>query len=281
MEKISVYNYFDYCDYLQDYYDQQKSLDKSFSHRKFLQKVGISGSVYLYRILKRERILTLKYADNFSKVLDHNTREARYFKTLIRFQNEKKQAQKEKYLRQLLSLRYTKEEFKLKDKKLKFYEKWYYAPVRELVVCLDFKDDYNKLANFIRPRITPDQAESAVRFLLSNGFIKKDQNGKYVHTDSVITTGPEVDSSFVLKYHKNNLLQCAEIFDAFSEEERDISSVTLSVSKKTFKNIKEEIRGFRKRLLHLATQDEEPELTCLVAFQLLPRSKFGKSGENV
>jgi len=278
MKKLNIYNYFDYRDYLEEYYNLQKSLDKRFSHRTFLKKAGITGSVYLYRILKGERALSAKQIPNFNQALGHNPREGRYFRLLVLFQNEKKDLLKEEYLRELLSLRQSRQEFKLEDEKLKFYSKWYYAVIRELAVCLDFKDDFKTLANHVRPRIGPDQAEGAVKYLVNNGFIKKDAKGKYAHVDPIITTGPEVNSPIVLKYHKDNLLQCAEVLDFFNEKERDISSLTMSVSRKTYKTIKEEIKSFRKRLLTLATRDENPELACLVGFQLLPRSKVRQTG---
>jgi uncharacterized protein (TIGR02147 family) len=271
--KIKIFNYFDYCEYLTDFYNLKKSTDSSFSHRSFLKKAGISGSVYLQRILKGERKLSVKFIPNFNTALEHTPKEAKYFQLLVQFQNEKKPSVKEEFLRQLLSLRHTQKEYIIEDKKLNFYDKWYYPVIRELVTFLDFKDDYRKLARVVQPKISPVQAEGAVKYLLKNGFIKKNDHGRYSHVKPVITTGPNVQSTKVIKYHKNNLMLCADALEEIPREERDISSITLSVSNQTYENIKDEIRNLRKRLLQIAKKDPNPERVCLVGFQLVPRTK--------
>ncbi|MBN2037442.1 MAG: TIGR02147 family protein, partial [Chitinispirillaceae bacterium] len=69
--------------------------------------------------------------------------------------------------------------------------------------------------------------------------------------------------------------QSMEALDTVDLELRDISSVTLSVSRKTYAAIKKEIQDFRKRLLVMAQEDANPEVVCLAGFQLIPRSPMG------
>jgi uncharacterized protein (TIGR02147 family) len=110
-------------------------------------------------------------------------------------------------------------------------------------------------------------------YLEQNGFIEKDARGRYRQTDSVITTGPEVKSALMAHYHKKTILQSAQAIDEIPSKDRDISSVTMSVSKQTYLEIKKEIQDFRKRLLSLARNDKNPEMVCFAGFQLVPKSK--------
>jgi uncharacterized protein (TIGR02147 family) len=271
---IDIFKYLDYRDYLQEVYNCLKKSRKGFSYRSFAKQACIPSPNYLFRVLQGSRNLTDNYCPHICTALDLSPDEARYFVALVNFNNEKKPEKKEESLRRLLMLRHTRGEFRLEDKKLKFFAKWYYPIIRELVIVLDFKEDYNLLARSCIPRITAVQAENAVRYLLSNGFIKRDESGKYIQTDPVITTGAEVNSVFLRKYHRQTITQCADALDSVKLFERDISSLTMSVSKKTFQDIKIEIQEFRKRLLALAKKDTNPELVCFTGFQLVPRSEI-------
>jgi uncharacterized protein (TIGR02147 family) len=272
--RIDVFKYLDYRDYLLEMYDTLKKSQKGFSYRSFAKQASIPSPNYLFRVLKGTRNLTENYCPNICDALFLKPDEAKYFEALVNFNNEKNPEKKEESLRRLLMLRHSRGEFRLQDKKLKFFAKWYYPIIRELVIVLDFMGDFNLLARSCVPRITAVQAENAVKYLLANGFVKKDEHGKYIQSEPVITTGAEVNSIFLRKYHRSTLQQCADALDSVKLRERDISSLTLSVSRKTFQDIKTEIQEFRKRLLTLAKQDANPELVCFAGFQLIPRSEI-------
>jgi uncharacterized protein (TIGR02147 family) len=269
-----IYNYFDYREYLRTVYYQRKKASLGFSHRLFSREAGISSPNYLFRVLKGDRNLTGDYCSKFCRALRLNRNEARYFNTLVQFNVEKVVDKKEKLLRNLLALRYRRGIFRLDDKKLQFFSKWYYPVIRELAVLIDCKEDYNLLARHCVPRITAQQAGNALGYLLKTGFLKKDKAGRYFRTEPVISSGDEVKSTVLRNYHRQTLAQSIGALDTVDLENRDVSSLTLSVSRKTYFTIKKEIQDFRKRLLSMAREDTNPEMVCLAGFQLIPRSKM-------
>lgn len=283
-QKVDIFNFFDYSEYLQAVYDWRKEHEEGFSHRRFSQEAGIKSPNYLLRVLKGERTLSEGYCKKFCNALGLQKNEARYFSTLVLFNNETEVTRKETLLRSLLSLRYRRGIHRIDDKKLQFFSKWYYPVIRELATILNFKDDYNLLARYCIPRITAQQAENAVSYLLKNGFLKTDESGKLFRTDPVISSGDEVSSTILRNYHKQTLTQSIEALNTIEKEDRDISSLTMCVSRKTYSVIKKEIQDFRKRLLQIAKEDDNPEIVCYTGFQLLPRSnaisKKQQQGEN-
>ncbi len=271
---IDIFDYFDYREYLQMEYAWRKEYQPGFSHRLFSEQAGISSPNYLFRILKGERTLTADYVEKFTKALNLSHNESSYFSTLVQFNNERNTCEKEMLLRTLLSLRYRRSIHRIDDKKLQFFSKWYYPVIRELAVISEWKNDFNTLARHCYPRITAQQAKDAVAYLLKTEFLKQDSGGKYLRTEPVITSGDEVKSTVLRNYHRQTLTQCIDALDEVDVEDRDISSLTLSVSRKTYAIIKKEIQDFRKRLLVLAKEDKNPEMVCLTGFQLIPRSKM-------
>ena len=274
LKTVDIYNYFDYREYLRAAFLWRKQEIKGFSHRLFSREAGIASPNYLLRVLKGTRNLGSGYVAKFCRALGLHRNETRYFTTLVSFNSENNIDKKEKLLRDLLSLRCRRGIFKIDDKKLRFFGKWYYPVIRELAVILDCRDDFNLLARNCVPRITSQQAKNAVGYLLKNGFLKKDAGGRYVRTEPVISSGDEVRSTVLRNYHRQTLAQSIEALDKVDLENRDISSLTLSVSRKTYFLLKKEIQEFRKRLLGLAREDAGPEMVCLAGFQLIPRSKI-------
>jgi uncharacterized protein (TIGR02147 family) len=274
MKEIDIFNYFDYREYLRDIFAVYKKGQKGFSFRSFAEDSGIKSPTYMNRVINGSRNLSEKYFPNICEYFQLTAAQARYFKTLVDFSNTKDPAQKETVLKKILTLRYSKGEYKIEDKKLHFYSKWYYPVVRELVTVADFQDDFNLLARLCRPRITAVQAQGAVKYLLKNDFIRKNPDGTYSQTHQIISTGMEVNSTILRKYYRQLMAQYMDAIDTEKRENRDISSLTMSVSEKVFQSIKKEIQDFRKRLLTMAKKDAgKPERVCLVGLQLIPRSE--------
>ncbi len=270
---ICIFDYFGYREYLADVFNYLKVNRKGFSHRSFSREAGIASHNFLPRILQGTPQLSREYVQQVAQFLKLGPKEEKYLSCLVDFNNARKPSDKERCLKHLLSLRVVNNEYRLKDEKLHFFDKWYYPVVRELVVICDFQEDYNKLARHCVPRITARQAKSAVAFLLDNGLIQRGDNGRYSVTNAIISTEPEVDSAIIPKYHKITLKQCLDAVESVKREDRSFSSSTLLVSKKLYREIKEEIFHFRKRLLSMAKDCPNPEMVCFTGFQLLPRSE--------
>jgi uncharacterized protein (TIGR02147 family) len=203
-----------------------------------------------------------------------SAKEAKYFHLLVAFNNAKKPSIKEMQLKQLLSLRVVIQDYKIKDQKLHFFDKWYYPVIRELVCICDFQENYNVLANHCIPRISAEQAKLSVAFLIQNGFIKKNNDGRYSATEALISTEKEIDSAIIPKYHTKTLSQCITAIETVKKEERNFSSSTMLVSKELYEEFKNEIFYFRKRLLAMAKECNDPEMVCFAGFQLIPRSEI-------
>jgi uncharacterized protein (TIGR02147 family) len=272
--QIDIYHYFDYREYLNAVYTVRKQNERGFSHRLFSYQAGITSPNYLFRVLKGERTLNGDYIEKFCNALHLTGNEKNYFTTLVYFNNETESSTKEKYLQSLLSIRYRKGIHRIDDKKLQFFSKWYYPVIRELAVIIDFREDFNLLARSCLPRITAQQCKNAVTYLLKNGFLEKNKKGMFKRSDPIISSGNEVKSVVLRNYHKQTLNQSIDALNTIAPEHRDISSVTLSVSKKTYFEMKKEIQNFRKRLLAMAKEDTNPEMVCLAGFQLYPRSRI-------
>ncbi len=272
LREFSVYFHLNYREMLAEYYEYRKQIGK-YSHRQFLAEAGIKGSAFLTKVINGKQKLSQKMVPCIAQALSLSKSELNYLVCMVHFCNEDNSEKRAEYLAILLQKRSRNPELKLADKKLKFYQKWYYPVIRELAPLVDFQDNYHLLGRMAVPRLNGDQACGAVKFLVDNGFLRKGDDGKYEQIDPILTTGDEVLSTFVANYHKHNLELNIEDVDRFSPIDRDISSLVMSVSDENYVKIKEEIQQFRKRLLAISEEKQPLDRVCHIGFQLVPRSK--------
>jgi uncharacterized protein (TIGR02147 family) len=64
-----------------------------------------------------------------------------------------------------------------------------------------------------------------------------------------------------------------EAIDRFPPSERDVSSLTIGISKKSYSLIKQEIQEFKNRIIRIVDDDEDSDQVYNVNVQLFPLSK--------
>lgn len=271
VSKISVFMYFDYRDYIRAVLETMQS--KGLSLRAIQENAGVSGSAFFSRILDGSRPLSIANAKNIAKSWGLSVDESDYFLDLVRFGNEKNVDVREELLRKLLAVRANNQEFALQDSSLKFFAKWYYPVLRDLLPLLPPNTPAEKIGRMFTPVLRAPQVESGIRYLMESGFVTLDENGVYHVEQPIVSTPPRVRSTILRKYHLKNLEVNSEVYDLFTSDDRSVTSVTCSLSKESFEKVREEIAKLREKILALSREEKNPDRVCHVGFQLVNRAK--------
>ena len=271
ISKISVFMYFDYRDYIRAVLETMQS--KGLSLRAIQENAGVSGSAFFSRILDGSRPLSIANAKNIAKSWGLSVDESDYFLDLVRFGNEKNVDVREELLRKLLAVRANNQEFALQDSSLKFFSKWYYPVLRDLLPLLPPNMPAEKIGRMFTPVLRAPQVESGIRYLMESGFVTLDENGVYRVEQPIVSTPPRVRSTILRKYHLKNLEVNSEVYDLFTSDDRSVTSVTCSLSKESFEKVREEIAKLREKILALSREEKNPDRVCHVGFQLVNRAK--------
>jgi uncharacterized protein (TIGR02147 family) len=271
--KIPPYSYFDYREYLNHVFNALKIKDSKQSLRFIQKELNLPGTAFLSRILDGSRPLSLEYVAVLSRKMGHNSDEALYFKLMVRFGNEKNIDEREEILRLMIKCRSQCAEHEVQDHKLAFFSKWYYPVIRDLVPLLNGDEDYQAIGRMVVPPLKAVQVKSAIKYLLTSGFIQRNEKGNYIVVDPIISTPPRVRSTILRGYHLKNLELNQQAYQLFNSDERSLSSVTCSVSPTSFEKIRIEIEQFRERILAIAREDVEPSIVCHLGLQLMPRAR--------
>lgn len=270
---MNIFDYTDYRKFLHDYYTEQKSKHSYFTVRYIAEKVGFKSASFYCQLINRRSNISLELAQKFCEFFKFTPNQSEYFIALICYNQAKSHDEKKLYFEKLTSFRSSRIK-NIDSKFFEYYDKWYYSAIRELLFFYKFKDNYKELSKQLEPPISPQQAESAIKRLHKWGFIQKDENSFFVRSDNrSTTTGPDAESFYINNYQTAVLQLARAALDYFPREQRQFSTLTMSLSEKGYERFLDELQQMRSRLLSIAEQDSEENRVYQLNLQLFPLTK--------
>jgi uncharacterized protein (TIGR02147 family) len=271
---IDIFQYTDYRKFLADFYEAEKKRNPHYSHRYIAQKVGFTSSGFFSKILQGKTNISSDLALRFADFLKLKKSEAEYFGLLVFFNQAKSHADKKRWFEKIVA--FSKSKVKIVQvSQYEFFQKWYFVAIRELLAFYTFSGDFVQLGKMIDPPISPAQARKGIELLEKLSLIKKDEDGCYRQTDTLISTGYDVKSVAINNFQIATLDLAKESIDRFPKDERDISTLTLSFSKELYGTIHGKLKEFRREILELVKNDPNAvDRVYQVNFQIFPLSKY-------
>jgi uncharacterized protein (TIGR02147 family) len=266
----SVFEYFDYRDFLKDFYEEKKSERSFFSYRLFGAKIGMDAS-YLAKVIIKNRHISNSSIGKIVSYCGLNEREAKYFETAVYFVKAKSHRESKLLFEKLLSLKNVSASALL-EHQYEFYQKWYHSAIRSILEFYDFRGDYKALAEQLSPKIPAREAKNSIRLLEKLRLIKKDEAGRYRMTDTAITTGPQWHSLAIQAFQEETIRLSLESLSRHIKKHRDVSTVTMNVSEQNFQEIKERIGEFRSTIIKYVNEQSSPDRVVQLNIQLFPLS---------
>lgn len=268
---MNIFSYSDYRLLLRNLYTEKKKVCPFFSYRYIGLKVGFSAGFFA-NILIGKRNISDEIIFKFAELFHFSKQETEFFELLVHYNQCKEEHRKQYYFEKLVSMRKSTV-LELTSEQNEYFSRWYHIAIREMINCINFKGDYKQLASMLVPKISPQQAESAVGLLIKLGLIKKDGDC-YVVTEKTITTGPQVSLASIHMFQRDTIDVAKMAVDRFERDERSISTLTVSISQDMFHMIEEKLASFRRDLLELVKSDRQIlDRVYQLNFQVFPLTK--------
>lgn len=280
MKMKSIYQYFDYREYLSNYYLEQKSRNKHISYRSIAEKVDVSHSLVL-KIFKGERHLSLSKINAFSQFLKLSKQESQYFEALVLYNKAKTEHETQQHLNKILSLLPTQKET-IQAHKYRYFNKWYYAAIRSLLEYIDIKDNFEYLAKQLRPKIKPVEAKAAIELLDHLELIHQNADGFWKPTENHLTTGDHWSSTIIKNFQQDSIELAKNAVNRFPKNETDMSTLTLTMNHKHMNEVRLILKECRQKIIHLIDNDPTDEVNSLfqLNMQLFPMAHKKDEHEN-
>jgi uncharacterized protein (TIGR02147 family) len=268
----NIFEYTNYRIFLKEYYEERKS-QEGYTYRDFSRETGMNSSSWLMHLVRGTKNLSSETTARIAKALHFSKHETEYFEMLVNFTQADESEQKNHFFNQMLELKKKLKIIRISEEQYQYYTKWYYPVIRSLVSKVDWNDDYALLAKKLLPPITQSEMKKSIVLLEKLGFIEKNNAGKWVQKNDVISTGDEVMSLNIVNYHKQVTRLAENAFDRSKKELRDISSLTLGINKEDVAAIKAKIQLFRKEIMEIARSSQNADRVYQLNFHFFPVSK--------
>jgi uncharacterized protein (TIGR02147 family) len=268
---VNIFDYLDYRKFLKDYYQERKKEDSRFSHRFIANKLHFDSG-YFSKIIKGERHISLRLVPKFITLLKLGKKEEEFFETLVRFCKAKTHDEKNRHFENLMSFKKTEKNI-LSAEQYKLFDNWYYLAIREIIAFYPFKGDYKELAKIVQPPIKPSEAKKAIKTLEKLKLIRKKEDATYERIVQVWSTGEEVKSVALVNMQQAMMGLAKDAFDRYSRNNRDMSTLTLSISEDEYLMISRELSRLREKLLDAAQKCSNPDRVYQCNFAVFPVSK--------
>lgn len=264
----------DYRDFLKEYYDRRKAEMPLYSYRMMCDKLGLDSS-YLYRVLQKKQHLPAHALPAAKDILALSGRQAEYFELLYSAAVTKDKNKREELMAKALSLRDV-HLHSLQQAELKLLENWWIPAVRAYLELNGGTVNLKQIAKDICPPITEDQAKEAIDTLLEVGLIKKMASGKLALTDAHLTVGGPEKAKAVRHFQKEVLRLAAESLENTPVEERNISTLTLSVDQSCFDDLGDMLKEFRRLIQKRVDGAKNPDRVMQLSMAFYPVARKNK-----
>ena len=251
----SVYAYNNFRTFLADYQTLRQEHEEIFSKSEFSRLLDLPNTrSYFTDVLKGKKV-TGTFVERFIRVIGFSPDEARFFRTLVRFNQAETTGERELAFEQLIDLNKTPSRI-LDRKMLEYYSQWYHSVIRALLETDDFIDDYPRLGRKVRPVITAAQAKKAVELLLSLGLVRRNDDGIIKPAEKAIRAPENLHHELIRNYQLEVLSLAQKKLMSGPAEVAFSLTNTISLSETGAVRLQRLLEKFRGQVRSLVHKDE-------------------------
>jgi uncharacterized protein (TIGR02147 family) len=265
-----IFSYYNYRTFLADTLAERKINKKKLSLRRLATALELNVST-LSRIMRAQRNLTPGMVEKVVRYFRLPKRKKVYFKLLVACNQQKNPRARLELYDKLWHFRNEKLRY-VPGRQEQFYSEWFYSAIRELVNIYPHPHHYRKISSMTIPRVSVPNVKKAVGLLEELGFIRR-IGSRYELAGRFISAGKEVSDDAMRRFQVSMIGLAVEAIKRVPPSERDLSTLTLSLSESAFERTRTLLEQTRTMLLSIAEADSQPERVFQVNLHLFPLSK--------
>lgn len=255
-KKVDIFRFTDFRQYLSKLYALLKEETGEFSYQKLSILLGLGDGNVAYLFIHGKRNPSDKNLKIMTQKIGLKKESRRYFIAMANFQISKLQKDRDKAFEKLLQIKSSVLKGDWDKDTLVFFSEWYYSAIYELLSIDGAKDDPEWLSLVLNPRVSSSKVQQALEHMVDMNLLAlSKEKSRLIPTSTNLTTGPLAKGTVFKSYHKEMIRLGTEALINQKARQRDISSVTVSLSEEKLGAIKDLTAKFRKEVLELAQDD--------------------------
>ena len=267
-----VLKYTNYHQYIADYYAEKKA-KSAFTWQTFTRAAGFSSPVFLKYVSEGRSNLSEDTAYQVANAMGLAGYEQEYFAEMVKFDHAKTDDEKKSAFNRMLAIADIHKVRIIEGDSFRYFESWKNPVLRELAPSMPGAKPL-ALARACRPKISAAEVSESLSFLVKANLLQKDKSGNYVQTEKSVTTGPmDVTPVAVRGMHRQMGEFALDAIEGVPQNERHFSGLTLGITQSAYDEIVQEIAEFRKRIVAIATRDDDADEVYRLNVQFFPMTK--------
>ena len=267
-----VLKYTNYHQYIADYYAEKKA-KSAFTWQTFTRAAGFSSPVFLKYVSEGRSNLGEDTAYQVANAMGLAGYEQEYFVEMVKFDHAKTDDEKKSAFNRMLAIADIHKVRIIEGDSFRYFESWKNPVLRELAPAMPGAKPL-AIARACRPKISAAEVSESLSFLVKANLLQKDKSGNYVQTEKSVTTGPmDVTPVAVRGMHRQMGEFALDAIEGVPQNERHFSGLTLGITQSAYDEIVQEIAEFRKRIVAIATRDDDADEVYRLNVQFFPMTK--------
>ena len=160
----------------------------------------------------------------------------------------------------------------LGNEEFDYFKSWKNPVIRELASRMPGAKPL-EIARVCKPKISAAEVSETLDFLVKANLLKKDKSGNFSQTDKSLSMGPVDAVPVAARDMQRQMGEFAVQALDLPLSERDMSGLTMGLTRRAYERIRKEIADFRRRIVAIASEDDETEQVYRLNLQLFPLSE--------
>ena len=280
LSDLRISSYMSYRKLLEDLYKAVKADIGRYSYLMFAEDLGFPASNCLRLIIIGDRRLTDATATKICKTLDVRNAERRYLFALMRYENARLPLQREPFFQALLEIRKEMIVSQTEQTTLEYWAEWFHPVIREMIAFESFSPDPEWIASQLFHRVLPREIQMSLALLQKLGLIAYDSKlARYVQTGGPVLPDRDVGMLASVRFHQKAIEHAKESITRISETEREINTMTLSLSNDGLTQLRNFVRSLCAEAMAIEKNDKQADRVYQFNIQLFPHTKKRVAGD--
>lgn len=253
---IDIFQFTHFRKYLDEYQAARMQTDPEFTRAGACALLGFPKTRSYYNDIVKGKKLTGRMIPKFVEVLGLNKKEAKYFETMVNFDQAKTTTERNAFFDELIK-QHPDPHHILNEDAYEYYNHWYNSVLFTALDVMDVSDDLEPIQKRIFPKVSVGTLKRSLELLERIGFVRKNEDGFWKSSRDSVSSGAYNNSDLVRQYQ----LQCFELSKqallADDDNPSDMGTFTFSVSDDAYKEIALEIQNLKAKVRKIITQDKK------------------------
>lgn len=238
------------AEYVRDMLAFRKRTEAAFSVAQATRALRRVSPALITLIVKGERRITSDRAEELAQLLKLTPSEKFYWKGwLDRLEGRKPLPQIEEKAPAPRSR---------KDVSTHILSDWINLYVKDAFQIAGVDGDPERIYELLAPIANRKRVDKAIRFLLKEGHLRRQLDGKIVVETNLTVTDPKISSQKIRQFHKNALLIARNALDLYPTHERLSNTLLVPLTEEKYARMLALVREFAEKLQEFASESHEP-----------------------